>query len=505
MMEGNASLPTSREFRISLGNLARHESLYFFWALTEAAIIAPVFLAISPWARFWSPTQTILLLVLLMLIPFNLGRLSTLFKVSVEKQQILMVVGLIFTLVIAWRILLYGPGPLLDLRWLARMSAHFGVGEDPNWAKDLAVFLMVCLVWWRGISLIGRRVSVQSVGLRMRVGFIVVALLVVGLSSPRLERPVTPFILAYFFAVLMSVAITRVEELELSRSGRLFPMSLSWFLSLALATGITVSIAGALASFFSGESFVDLTGWLAPVWIAVRFTATIGLFMISLASVPIIIALETFMRFLIDIIGLNAADLLDLVERIRLIDPLSNELPEDSVETLAKGGFNYQALLYFLVMLAAVLAVSLALRQLFRAVSSAGAKTGESVRPAATFGPTGRPSLGRRLANRLGLLRKWRAAASVRRIYREMTSVAASRGHPRLSSETPLEYLPSLRRVWPQQTGDTLLITQAYNRVHYGEVPESEDELREILSAWERLLENIPADDEYEDLRLKKE
>ncbi len=56
--------------------------------------------------------------------------------------------------------------------------------------------------------------------------------------------------------------------------------------------------------------------------------------------------------------------------------------------------------------------------------------------------------LGRRVLERLGLLRQWRAAASVRRIYKQMCRTAGAAGYPRLGTETPYEYLPTLTRVW---------------------------------------------------------
>lgn len=77
-----------------------------------------------------------------------------------------------------------------------------------------------------------------------------------------------------------------------------------------------------------------------------------------------------------------------------------------------------------------------------------------------------------------------------------MSDVAESFGYPRLEAETPYEYLTSLARVWPQAATETQLITQAYVRVRYGEIPETRAELEQILAAWRTLLNTLPAEEQ---------
>jgi hypothetical protein len=68
-----------------------------------------------------------------------------------------------------------------------------------------------------------------------------------------------------------------------------------------------------------------------------------------------------------------------------------------------------------------------------------------------------------------------------------MCAAAADKGYPRLENQTSYEYLPSLIECWPELQADTRLITEAYNRAHYGELPETDTELAEIVAAWQRL------------------
>jgi hypothetical protein len=97
----------------------------------------------------------------------------------------------------------------------------------------------------------------------------------------------------------------------------------------------------------------------------------------------------------------------------------------------------------------------------------------------------------RGLLDRLTGFRRRHAANTVRRIYRHMCATGNSYGFPRAESETPLEYIATLDELWPESGEQVTLITSAYIRVRYGEVPETESELDEIKDAWQHLRQTI--------------
>jgi hypothetical protein len=106
-----------------------------------------------------------------------------------------------------------------------------------------------------------------------------------------------------------------------------------------------------------------------------------------------------------------------------------------------------------------------------------------------------------RLAAVLGLLgrsglRGLFAALTIRRIYAQMTRLAAEQGYPRTASETPYEYEETARRAFPSAEAEVHAITRAYVAAHYGQVPDSEAELREIRACWKRLCERREAEGE---------
>ena len=73
-----------------------------------------------------------------------------------------------------------------------------------------------------------------------------------------------------------------------------------------------------------------------------------------------------------------------------------------------------------------------------------------------------------------------------------MCKQAGLAGYPRLGIETPYEYLPTLFKVWPEHAAESRLITEAFVRVRYGELPETAEELELLRSAWLRIESAVP-------------
>jgi hypothetical protein len=79
------------------------------------------------------------------------------------------------------------------------------------------------------------------------------------------------------------------------------------------------------------------------------------------------------------------------------------------------------------------------------------------------------------------------AAVSIRKIYANMTRLAETQGFSRQPAQTPYEYLPALGLAFPDCQAEATVITEAYVRVHYGELPESIRELQRIQECWRQI------------------
>lgn len=83
--------------------------------------------------------------------------------------------------------------------------------------------------------------------------------------------------------------------------------------------------------------------------------------------------------------------------------------------------------------------------------------------------------------------RRMPAAERVRFIYSQLMDLCEKLESPRAMAVTPLEFLPALHDLFPDNIAESELITQAYLRVRYGQFPEDKDNLRLVTRAWEDL------------------
>jgi len=91
------------------------------------------------------------------------------------------------------------------------------------------------------------------------------------------------------------------------------------------------------------------------------------------------------------------------------------------------------------------------------------------------------------LVGRLGPGSRFLAAISIRRIYANLVRLATELGYPRSKAQTPYEYLIILEEALPDSEAEVELITEAYVNAHYGQVPDTREELQRIRDSWERV------------------
>jgi hypothetical protein len=80
-----------------------------------------------------------------------------------------------------------------------------------------------------------------------------------------------------------------------------------------------------------------------------------------------------------------------------------------------------------------------------------------------------------------------RAAARIRQIYAELMELCDSLDNPRRDSQTPLEFVPKLEGLFPENYPEIEMITNSYLGVRYGLLPETQDEVWNVEAAWKKL------------------
>ncbi|MFN2136342.1 MAG: DUF4129 domain-containing protein, partial [Candidatus Promineifilaceae bacterium] len=476
-----------------LWGLFRQELLYICWALMEVALLAPFAIFVLRWAQFWNAGQLTLWLFFLMLLPFNLVRLLSTLEQPPAVQKRVVFIALLLALFISWRALLYGPRPLSDMSWLGEFYSHLGDLGNPLWGRDLSLFLLGILAWWRGLRLAQLAPDIYRAGFRLRIGVLLLALLGLLLYETGNLWGATPFVLLFFLAGLTTLALIRAEQIEREHSGFSSGMTPGWVAIIVLTSLLTVMTAGLFAAILSGEAAIVLSGWLAPLWKALWALLAVALSTIIFLLSPLFLLLNVIVTLLANLFeGIFAAANITLqneqVQNVNVLESFNELLSQNEADSLTLPP-EMLRLLTIVIMLLVALAIVYFLTRAFRQPQTA-ASPSTIIGEQAIYdrGPKG---LGERILRRLGIMRRWRAAASIRRIYVGMCEAAADAGYGRDHAQTPYEYLQTLGEMWPENTADCRLITDAYVRVRYGEVPESSEELSAIRAAWQRLLARL--------------
>lgn len=473
-------------------NNIQHELLYISWGLMEIALFTPLLFSILGWARYWPQGLTTLWLLLIMFLPFNLARVLSILHLPKSRQQTMMAVALMLTVLLSIRTLVYAPHSLFDFSWIVDFFANIAEPANLLWLRDIGIFLLVVFMWWRGLRLVVRQFDIGQIGFRFRLG-VLIAPLAIWFSHVGLTWNVTPFIMLYFLASLMAIALIRAEQLEQERSGFSISLSPRWLAYILAASTFIVLISGLLAAVISGESLFTIAVWLTPFLGALYAGGVVILDTMLYLGNPLISLISQFIDLLAKWLeSLLATFNIDLATvptiDISEVQPLATAT--DVVDVIAPPHINSK-IMAVLLMTAVVLAVSLALGRLFRQATFAARESKQIDR--LSWQEDRERGFAQRLLDNLGLWRRWRAAQSVRRIYRQMLKAAEESGYPRGDSDTPFEFLNTLAQMWPDNTADTRLITQAFVKVRYGELPETEEELASIDAAWRRLRDAVPA------------
>ncbi|VAW32194.1 hypothetical protein MNBD_CHLOROFLEXI01-1341 [hydrothermal vent metagenome] len=490
----------------------QHELLYVTWAIMDAALLTPFLMSLMGWARYWQPEIVLLWLVVLMLFAFNLTRLMSGVRLPVQHQQTVMAVTLFLIIIVTLPTFFHGGSPIFRFGWVAEFMQAVNETGNNLWLQDVIVFGAIVLVWSRGLKLGRREYSISRAGLRLRVGGLLIAPMVVWLANTRLLWDSSPYILLFFLAGVTAVALIRAEEIEKGHSGQTLALDPRWLTAVLLASLLIIFLAGAVAIIVSGQSATGIIGWLAPAWISLRFIGTVTAATLLYLLIPflqLIDILTTWIgngldvlvpwftakwAFFGKIIGKFFIDrrvLLSVNENSLIAPFLENRFIFEEVKGLGFQLSRSAQIIIILIAIALILLVVLVINRLYQqtAVIVQQSRSVQSQDDALED-----EGLLRRLLKRLGILRNWQTAVSIRRLYRKMLRAADGSGYPRLDAETPYEFLKTLRKTWPENGQETELITTAYVKIRYGELPETVQELEAIKAAWRTLEQTQPAE-----------
>ena len=495
----------------------QHELLYISWAVMDVALLTPIIMAIMGWARFWPPGTVFMWMLMLMLFSFNLTRLMSAVQLPPTYQQSVMALMLFGIILVTLPTFFHDSSSVFRFEWVGEFFQSVNERGNNLWLQDVTVFLTIVIVWARGLQLAKREYSINRAGLRLRVGGLILAPLVVWLANTLLLWDSGPYILLFFLAGLTAVALIRAEEIEKDQTGQALALDPRWLTAVLLSSLLTIFMAGVIAIIISNDSPSGIIGWLAPVWNSLRVTGAIAFTTLFFLMIPVL----RFIDWITGGIGLFFAAISPwfaerwaylgkvigkffIDQRVPLEDLganagntlLENRLIFDEIEGLGIQLSRNVQIIIILLAVALILLVALLVNRLYKQTSMTLRQSGQVSSKSTDDLDDG--SFLDRLLGRLGILRDWQTAVSIRRIYQKMLRAADGSGYPRLDTETPYEFLSTLTKAWPDHRQEAQLITSAYVKIRYGELPETEQELEDIKSAW-RTLESTRPIEQIED------
>jgi hypothetical protein len=359
---------------------------------------------------------------------------------------------------------------------------------------EFVLMVILLLLVWRGVNLVGRHIEPVIVIGGFRTG--VLMFFAYGLLVPLNDNTPLAALDIFLFSGLLAMSAARIAVLSLLRGGQAIPFSRQWVGGIVLVVGCMVGLAVAVAGIMQGEGFILLSRLVAAVvyilalvlsplvWLMMRLFYWIGEFLrfeeLFRVLMELLNRVQTIIESLIAAIGgwmskLDVSGVREFISYIALSKPL----------------VLWGTILFLLVII--LLTVG---KHSWRTGNEPDEQEMESLLNQKNLFDLLREALRRGLEKmrdeleKMAGLRQARrlfAAARIRRIYARLMDLSTRLNTPRPESRTPLEFIPSLKQLFPGMTGELELITNAYLGVRYGELPEINEEVEKVVHAWRRV------------------
>jgi hypothetical protein len=457
--------------------------------------VVPWFRALSHATYGISNLRAMLVLGGLGFFAFLAAKLLASLQVQMKYRHRAMLVLLVLSMYAGLKALLYAKEtmPLSTLIMQPLWAIGNFASLIPN---EFLVIMAVLFAWRRGAVLALDYISPELVQRDLKVGF-AMFLLFVGINTLVTGEQIEfeALLIFYFFAMLAMGAarMSTVGELRggfhntFDRKrlagvmfGTVFSVGIAYWAGVLMGREDAALAAGMIGLFVLGVLLLSIPLLLAILylvfWLLLEFQADIS--PVLGGAVEALAGLAAALRQLAAYLAEKLAFLLPFLQWLARLTP--------AVRFLFFAGS-------ILIVILLILLVFYIRERRRRALPGA---EHEGVLSLQDFLAMLRDALRNRLQNAAGALanalnfqqrRRLLAAARVRRIYWQLMELAHELGHPRPEAATPAEFLPALQGVFPLHPAELSRVTDAYQRVRYGELPETRAEVDEVEQAWEQI------------------
>ncbi|MEZ4681150.1 MAG: hypothetical protein R2932_43750 [Caldilineaceae bacterium] len=472
-------LLTNRRHRILFMALAAMEVSWFLpFALTafiriqRGRVTLPALLF---YAGDWSPLVFFALCWGALLLYLLSADFFNRWQVEVPWRELSMIVIVLGTFLLSVRILIFPTAALLDVRWLLiTISAIYNQG--PGSSPILLLLAINFFLWIRVATATGRSLTFFSVGVSFRLGMLL-ALVGNGMLILWAGQPVTQALLylwLFFGFGLLAVALARVDE-KAFHATQSSGVTLPWgrLVQLVTMTLGTIFVAVTASQYYTPAAIRTVLGWFSPLW---NFLGALLLYLFS----AIIIILGPFLERLAAIIRDLIANLEPVATEADYgpLEPVGQQMQLDEIVR------NFALVRYCMVTLA-LLVIFFILWLFFvrtRNVKSPAKMSSPMlpVLPACTIHFIVYAISLISCANTVCAADSLPPSPS-RTSMRTFAAWPAAAAIPAPLRNHPMNILPNSLRPSPAIPQHSRL-TNAYMRVHYGDLPATEDELSQLRS-----------------------
>ncbi len=347
------------------------------------------------------------------------------------------------------------------------------LGQGDHGMRVFWHLLFLALLAWRGVSLARKPLSMgyNFSGFRTGIGMF----LLYGLAFGWLEKSGALAAFGVFlFISLIGMSFARIANLGELRGGKLPPFGLTWMGGILLAALVVVVFSMGVGWLVRGQ----VSNWLAAAVAGAFMLLALSFYTILTPVLSAIIDLSyRFGQRIFSTFNLNPAIANQAIGEAQKHSGENKDALNLLVDT-SRGPVLAGILLLVLILILVSLSWKPwqrrkpALEEQIEGIGRARALEAQKPpeRKPFSFSP-----------------RRLLAAARIRRIYSQLCSLSAGLGQPRAAAVTPLEYLPKMETIFPKHPQELALITRSYLQVRYGEVPETNEEVQAVVSAWNRV------------------
>lgn len=439
------------------------------------------------------PGSVFLVLGLIYLATYLVGNALQYLELDDGIVQLLLLTLAIAGLLWAASSLIYHEEPLNIAGVIGRYLSSFG-SLSLFFNPEFLLTITVIALWRRSLSISRQAVSPRFIRRAFNRG--VLALVVIGIFAAGLGRSLPTLGAALFlFSGLMAMGGARLSSLSRSRGGRGIPFKREWVAGLTLlASGVLVFaggmglLAGGPLSVWLSDLLSTLGGFVSRIlflilgpflYLLARAVVWVVGFLQGLRAEPYEVSTTTEMQE-----AFESLDEIQAVARVSQVDSILSTI-------LAVGSL----LLLFWIFFYTV--------RRFRTRSlTRNPDEVDEIRISGSIFDYLRALLQTRAKrtiegiSRLNPAARYLAAARIRRIYVDLLRLSARLGEHRSPSDTPLEFMANLERIFPTSQVELAKITHAYLRVRYGELPETHEQVEDVEGAWKLVRNRGRLDDE---------